>query len=442
MASIFSRCIPFFLNVVRPFRFQGNSGPERRSWPVLSRWWALLRRQRRQSPQATEVSGLLDVVLATSREWLWTIGPEGTFTFSGPMSQELVGYDPSELVGRHYSQVIGPEDLAEALRNRAKTEGPDASWSGLVTTCRHRDGCRVLVEVSGRPILDGQGRLRGFEGTTRALDVPTASDLAAKETRAGVEAMLTSRTLLTAFQPIRALDTGTVIGAEALTRFLSTDDGRMSPDAWFAGAAAVGLGEDLELLALEAALSAAAQLPEYLYVALNLSPRTCLSGRVSPLLRNASIPPERIVLELTEHHEVGDYGPLERALAPLRREGLRIAIDDAGAGFASMRHIVELKPDVIKLDRKVITGINANTGLRALGAAMVRFARDIGASLVAEGIETEAELDALRTLGMDAGQGYLLGRPTVATEEWKLWSSGSHVDHHPSTGSPGHHELP
>lgn len=407
--------------------------------PFLPRWWMGPRGHRRQFPKAAEASGLLEVVLATSREWLWTIGPDGAFTFSGPMSQELIGYSPSELVGQHYSQVIEPDDLTEALRNRAKREDPDASWSGLVTTCRHRDGSRVLVEVSGRPILDGQGRIRGFEGTTRALDAPTASDLAAKETRAGVEAMLTSRTLLTAFQPIRALDTGTVIGAEALTRFLSTSDGGMSPDLWFAGAASVGLGEDLELLALEAALSAAAHLPEDLYVALNLSPRTCLSGRVSPLLRNSSIPPERLVLELTEHHEVSDYGPLERALAPLRRAGLRIAIDDAGAGFASMRHIVELKPDVIKLNRKVITDINANTGLRALGAAMVRFAGDIGASLIAEGIETEAELDALRALGMDAGQGYLLGRPTVSMEEWKLWSDTNDLQD-PSAATPRPHD--
>ncbi|MHC6595091.1 sensor domain-containing phosphodiesterase [Arthrobacter sp. C152] len=404
--------------------------------------WALLRRQRHEFPRAEEASGLLDAVLATSREWLWTIGPEGTFTFSGPMSQEIIGYTPSELVGQHYSQVIEPGDLAEAVRNRAKREGPDASWSGLVATCRHRDGSRILVDVSGRPVLDGQGRVCGFEGTTRALGVPTPYDVAAEETRAGVEAMLTSRTLLTAFQPIRALDTGRVIGAEALTRFLSASDRGISPEAWFAGAASVGLGEDLEVLALEAALSAAAYLPEDLYVALNLSPKTCLSDRASALLRNSSIPPQRIVLELTEHHEVDDYGPLERALDPLRRAGMRIAIDDAGAGFASMRHIVELKPDSIKLDRQVITGINADAGLRALGAAMVRFAGDIGALLIAEGIETEAELDALRTLGMDAGQGYLLGRPTVATEEWKLWSGANHLNQYPSAGISRPYERP
>ncbi|MDQ0800102.1 PAS domain S-box-containing protein [Arthrobacter sp. SLBN-112] len=404
--------------------------------------WTLLRRQSRGFPQPYEASGLLEVVLATSREWLWTIGPDGRFTFSGPISRELIGYDPSELLGQHYSRVMECEDLAEAIRNRAKREKPDSSWSGLVTACRHRDGRRILVEVSGRPILDGQGQVRGFEGTTRALDVPSAHDVASEETRAGVEAMLISRTLLTAFQPIRALNNGNVIGAEALTRFLSADDRGISPEAWFVGAASVGLGVELEMLALEAALSAAASLPEDLYVAVNLSPKACLDDRVPALLQGSSIPLERIVLELTEHHEVTDYGPLGKALAQLRREGLRIAIDDAGAGFSSMRHIVELRPDLIKLDRKVITGINADAGLRALGAAMVAFAADIGASLVAEGIETEAELDAVRQLSMNAGQGYLLGRPTVAREEWKLWSVPVHLKRPASGPTTGQHKRP
>ena len=139
-------------------------------------------------------------------------------------------------------------------------------------------------------------------------------------------------------------------------------------------------------------------------------------------MQTCGLPLGRIVLELTEHHEVTDYGQLGEALTPLRCGGLKVAIDDAGAGFASMRHIVELKPELIKLDREVIAGINADAGLRALGAAMVGFAAEIGASLIAEGIETEAELATVRDLGMTAAQGYMLGRPTVAVEEWNRWS--------------------
>ena len=403
--------------------------------------WALLRRLGREFSAVSRTSHLLEAVLATSKEWLWAIGPDGRFTFAGPMARELIGYEPSELLGQHFSQIIQADDLAQAMKNRANIAGPESSWSGLVTACRHRDGSRVLVEVSGRPIIDGQGQVHGFEGTTRALDAPSANDAAAQEARAGVEAMLTSRTLLTAFQPIRALDSGAVIGAEALTRFLSADDPGMGPQAWFVEAASVGLGVDLEVVALQSALSAAASLPEDLYVAVNLSPGACLDGRVSSVLQDCRIPLERLVLELTEHHEVTDYSQLGEALAPLRRMGLRIAIDDAGAGFASMRHIVELKPDLIKLDRAVIAGVNADAGLRALGAAMVGFAREIGASLIAEGIETEAELGAVQELGMNAAQGYLLGRPTVATEEWKLWSNAT-SDHKPSTRTAGQQELP
>ncbi|SEQ15441.1 EAL domain-containing protein [Arthrobacter sp. OV608] len=100
--------------------------------------------------------------------------------------------------------------------------------------------------------------------------------------------------------------------------------------------------------------------------------------------------PDRIVLELTERQRVNDYDSLVSALMPLRELGLRVAVDDAGSGFSSMRHILELRPDIIKLDRSVITGIHANPGQRALGAAMVKFAPEISATIVAEGIETEA----------------------------------------------------
>ena len=404
----------------------------------------LMRSHNRDLAEASRTQQLMDTVLRTSREWLWIVGQDGRFTFSGPMGRELLGYDPSELLGKHISHVIDADDLAQAQRDRQKIEGPCSSWSGLVTVCRHRDGRRVLVEVSGRPVLDGRGQVCGFEGTTRALNQRTADTVAAEEARASVEAMLSSRTLLTAFQPIRALDTGAAIGAEALTRFLSAEGHGISPEAWFVEAASVGLGGDLEMLALRSALSAAASLPPHLYVAVNLSPGACLDDRATHILLGCGLPLGRVVLELTERHEVTDYARLAAALAPLRAAGLRIAVDDAGAGFASMRHVVELKPELIKLDREIIAGINADAGLRALGAAMVGFARELGASLVAEGVETEAELATVRMLGMSAAQGYLLGRPTVASEQWNLWTGptgGTGPTFHPS-GRQKKHEHP
>lgn len=132
-----------------------------------------------------------------------------------------------------------------------------------------------------------------------------------------------------------------------------------------------------------------------------------------------------MVLELTERLEVPEYGPLIAALAPLRERGLRIAVDDAGSGFASMRHVLHVRPDIIKMDRSLISGIADSRGQRALGAALVEFARRIGATLVAEGIETQAELAAVTGLGMAGGQGYLLGRPSIHPREWAAWHQAS-----------------
>jgi len=183
----------------------------------------------------------------------------------------------------------------------------------------------------------------------------------------------------------------------------------------------VGLAEDLEIAALETALKAAQGLPPSMYVALNVSPTTCLDPRLPGTLERSSLALDRIVLELTERLEVEEYCPLVSALEPLRRRGLRIAIDDAGSGFASMRHVLHIRPDIIKLDRTLITGIHDDEGRQAFGAAMAEFARRLGATLVAEGIETEAALAAVTELGMAAGQGYLLGRPTVDEQEWENW---------------------
>lgn len=123
--------------------------------------------------------------------------------------------------------------------------------------------------------------------------------------------------------------------------------------------------------------------------------------------------PDRLVLELTEHAAVEDYEQLSRALEPFRAKGMRLAIDDVGAGFASMRHVLNLKPDLIKLDVSLTRGINGDTGRLAMSAAMVAFAERTGCMVVAEGVETEAELDTLRNIGVHFGQGYLLGRPST-----------------------------
>jgi EAL domain-containing protein (putative c-di-GMP-specific phosphodiesterase class I) len=215
------------------------------------------------------------------------------------------------------------------------------------------------------------------------------------------------------------LGTGEIVGAEALTRFVSSPF--RSPDQWFDDADSIGRGPELEFLALETAMLAATDLPAHLYVAVNLSPSACLDPRLSDIVRKSGLRPERLVIELTERSPVADYARLAAALAPLRSAGLRIAIDDVGAGFSSMRHILRLSPELIKLDRTIVAGIDNNPNQRALCAAMVSFSSQIGASLVAEGIETNSELATVMELGANTGQGYLLGRPSVLPADWSQW---------------------
>lgn len=381
------------------------------------------RRHRAERIRAGSDARLMDTVMNTSHEWVWMVDDRGNFTFSSPTSAGLLGWTPSELVGAHVSLVIGRNDL---IRAQGAVDAVTADgWSGIVARCRHRDGSTVWMEVAGtsRPATDGQPG--GFAGTSRLLPAAAAQEAADSQTRDRIIAVIDGKMLLTAFQPIRSLVTGDLIGVEALTRFVS-DDGA-GPECWFIEAAAVGLSAELELAALKTAFEAAGALPTGIYVALNISPATCLDPRLPGLLAGSGLCPSRIVLELTERLQVEEYGPLLSALTHLRRGGLRIAVDDAGSGFASMRHVLHIRPDIIKLDRSLIAGIDDDQGQRALGAALAEFSRQIGATLVAEGIETQAELEAVAGIGMTAAQGYLIGGPTVHPGEWAAWTESAHT---------------
>lgn len=209
------------------------------------------------------------------------------------------------------------------------------------------------------------------------------------------------------FQPLFDLGSGALFGAEALARFPGTPE--RTPDVWIAEAHAVGLGVELELAAVRAALACQDRLPAEAFLAVNAGPDVMASPELSLLIELAK--PERIVMELTEQAKVDDYPRLLRALEGLRRLGTRFAIDDTGAGFASLAHILKLAPDMIKLDRALTSGIDLDPVRRALAAALMSFASETGAVIVAEGIATLDELTVLRELGIAYGQGYYLGRP-------------------------------
>ncbi len=226
-----------------------------------------------------------------------------------------------------------------------------------------------------------------------------------EERREAVRKIIDRRLFRPVFQPIVALSTGTVVGYEALTRFA---DGTR-PDAQFITAAGSGLGLELEQATLEAAIAAAAALPRDAWLDLNVSPALLEDpARMAYLLWKAGS--RSIVLEITEHERIGDYSRLR---AQLDQIGIpvRLAVDDAGAGFASLRHILELRPDIIKLDRSLVTEIDSDPVRQGLVAGLRHFAAIAGATVVAEGIETRAECSVLIELGVDLGQGYLLGKP-------------------------------
>lgn len=209
------------------------------------------------------------------------------------------------------------------------------------------------------------------------------------------------------FQPIADLGSSRVVGVEALSRFPVAPS--RPPARWFEEAWAVGLGVDLELAALKGAIKASSRLPRGIFLAVNLSPATLSSTRLREIL--AIAPRRRLVVEITEHAPVDDYAALREALAFVRGAGGWIAVDDVGAGYSSLQHILEISPDAIKLDLGLTRDIHLDSGRRSLASAFTRFASDMGVMIMAEGIETAEELAALRKLGIEYGQGFFLARP-------------------------------
>jgi EAL domain-containing protein (putative c-di-GMP-specific phosphodiesterase class I)/FixJ family two-component response regulator len=208
------------------------------------------------------------------------------------------------------------------------------------------------------------------------------------------------------FQPIVELRSRAVVGVEALARFRSFP--LRPPDEWFAEAVAVELGIQLELTTIRQALAALPRVPEGAYLSVNCSQRAACSeelGRaIAPVAR-------RLVIEITEHEPVHDYERLAASLADLREMGVRVAIDDAGAGYASLRHTLLLSPDIVKVDISLTRRIDLDRGRRALASALISFADEMGMTIVAEGIETAEELGTLLDLGVRFGQGYFLAEP-------------------------------
>ena len=267
--------------------------------------------------------------------------------------------------------------------------------SGLLETNWRRlaasDRDRLLSDLTATTV-----RLRGVLQTPNSdRQQPTAEDIDRELRDPQAQVFL---------QPVVRLPSCHVVGFEALTRFPWS-----TPDRWFQQAWQCGVGLEFELAAVRRALHRLAELPSDVYLAINVSPISLISPELAAL--TATSDPDRIILELTEHEPISEYELYRSYLAALRQTGPRVAVDDAGAGYSSLRHIIQLEPDIIKLDRGITSHCHDDPVRQALITSLATFTEQTHISLVAEGIETADEAAALVSFGVAFGQGYFFGPP-------------------------------
>ena len=245
------------------------------------------------------------------------------------------------------------------------------------------------------------------EIATGLIEKNLSKSISRNHAKSAIEQIISDNDISIYFQPIFSLKNNKVAGFESLARFFTTP--YKTPNVWFKEAKKVGLNEALEMLAIKNAVTNIAKFNNSTYIAINCSPSHILSGALENTLQNIDC--TRLVLEITEHSPISDYEKMRTALTPLRKRGLRLAIDDVGAGFSSFQHILELEADIIKLDISLTQNINTDKRKFLLAKALCGFAKAIYCTIVAEGIETEQEFNSLRKLNVDSVQGYFIGRP-------------------------------
>ncbi|GEB70208.1 hypothetical protein PC2016_1427 [Pseudoalteromonas carrageenovora] len=250
------------------------------------------------------------------------------------------------------------------------------------------------------------------ELASELIEQKAQSDTLSIETKILIENIIKTKAITIYFQPIFNLATNRLSGYESLSRFFT--EPYKTPDVWFKDADNLGLGEALEMLAIQNTLHCMDELAPHAYITINTSPAHILSGAINNVLNDVDC--TRIILEVTEHSPITNYQAMRSALEPLRAKGVKLAIDDVGAGFSSFQHILELEADIIKLDISLTQNINNDRRKFLLAKALCGFAKAINCSIVAEGIENEDELFTLRKLNVDNVQGYFIGRPAPIIE--------------------------
>lgn len=335
--------------------------------------------------------------------------PAGRYVYASSAAHELLGYEPAQLCGTSAYDYLHPYDASGVRQGHESLLDDDALHTD-VYRARRADGRYVWLETVSRPMrVDGE--VQEILCSSRDVTARETERMALEEDhealRAQIKEVLDGGLIRTVIQPIVELSTGAVAGYEALSRFPAPAD--RPPGLWFEHAGRVGLAQVLELTAIRRACEVLNQIPESSRLNVNASPQTvCAPGLLEIL---DGVETHRLVIELTEHEAIDDYAALNAAISILRARGVQIAVDDAGAGYASLRHILDIRPEIIKLDMSLTRHIHRDEARRALTSALCDFAANLNASVVAEGIEEQAELDALVSLGIRYGQGYLLGLP-------------------------------
>ena len=323
-------------------------------------------------------------------------------------AHDLVGRLGGEEFGILLADVGADEAFRVAERARGLIRGlPIDGFSldcsaGVAAWPTDTDSPARLLDLADAALYQAK---RMGRGQTRRVDADSG-EAAVDQQRAAVRKLLDDPSLVTpVFQPIVDLATGRVAGYEGLSRF-PPEDGRR-PDEWFDLARRCGLGPLLQALALKRMIAIPGR-PNRTWLSLNLD-----AGALATDAVQGALPADLggIVIEITEQELPPDDDALQAILADLRARGAKIALDDAGAGYAGLQHVVRIRPDIIKLDRSLVRGVDADAERLALIESFVAFSARTGALLCAEGIETDEELAVLVDARVDLGQGYRLGRP-------------------------------
>ncbi len=301
-------------------------------------------------------------------------------------------------------------DAAQEIAERVRTAVARLSPAGDELTCSagiavypvDADNAPALLQLAEGALYwakrSGKSRTRRFDPDHVRLsgDAPQRSEIAR---------ILEERAIEPLYQPVASLTTGRLIGYEALARF--PDAPERPPATWFAQANACGLGPELEAAAIRAALEPIGR-PPGTHIALNVSPSALSTDVVKKVLAGDL---SDLIIELTEHEVYVGDSLLADSLADLRERGARIAIDDAGAGYAGLKQVMWVRPDIVKLDLDLTRAIHSDPVRMALVESLVRFARRVGATVCAEGIENHDDIEVLANLDVPWGQGYVIGRP-------------------------------